>query len=119
VSENQSKTQPMSAKKLKTGAVAARDRLANSWASSKDAVKGRMSETASTAQARAKRASEGFNTLLQEQPIIAGALGLAIGAAIGPMLPSAVHEDRLLGPARDKAISQIKERGAEAYEAGA
>jgi vacuolar-type H+-ATPase subunit H len=32
------------------------------------------------------------------------------------MLPSTEHEDRLLGPARDNAISQIKERGAEAYE---
>jgi ElaB/YqjD/DUF883 family membrane-anchored ribosome-binding protein len=102
--------------KLKTGAAAARDQLANSWASSKDAVMGRMSETASTAQAQAKRAREGLNTLLQEQPIILGALGLAVGAAIGAVLPSTEHEDRLLGPVRDKTISQIKERGAEAYE---
>jgi ElaB/YqjD/DUF883 family membrane-anchored ribosome-binding protein len=102
--------------KLKTGAAATRDRLADSWASSKDAVMTGMSETASTAQAQIKRASDGFSTLLQEQPIIAGALGLAIGAAIGAMLPSTEHEDRLLGPTRDKAISQIKERGAEAYD---
>jgi ElaB/YqjD/DUF883 family membrane-anchored ribosome-binding protein len=102
--------------KLKTGAAAARDQLANSWASSKDAVMGRMSETASTAHAQARRAREGLNTLLQEQPIILGALGLAVGAAIGAVLPSTEHEDRLLGPVRDKTISQIKERGAEAYE---
>jgi ElaB/YqjD/DUF883 family membrane-anchored ribosome-binding protein len=102
--------------KLKSGAVAARDRLADSWASSKDAVMGRMNETASTAQAQAKRASEGFNTLLEEQPIIVGALGLAVGAAIGALLPSTEQEDRYLGPARDKTISQIKEQGAEVYE---
>jgi ElaB/YqjD/DUF883 family membrane-anchored ribosome-binding protein len=77
---------------------------------------GRMSETASTAQAQAKRAREGLNTLLEEQPIILGALGLAVGAAIGAVLPSTEHEDRLLGPVRDKTISQIKERGAEAFE---
>jgi hypothetical protein len=39
-----------------------------------------------------------------------------VGAAIGAMLPFTEQEDRLLGPARDKAVSQIKERGAEAYE---
>ena len=75
-----------------------------------------MSRTAGTAQAQANRAREGFNTLLEEQPIILGALGLAVGAAIGTMLPSTEQEDRLLGPARDKMISQIKERGSEVYE---
>jgi len=102
--------------KLKTGAAAAHDQLANSWESSKDAVMGRIIETASTAHSQAKRAREGLNTLLQEQPIILGALGLAVGAALGAVLPSTEHEDRLLGPVRDKTISQIKERGAEAYE---
>jgi ElaB/YqjD/DUF883 family membrane-anchored ribosome-binding protein len=102
--------------KVRSGAIAARDRLADSWTSSKDAVRDRMSQTASTAQAQADRAREGFNTLLEEQPIILGALGLAVGAAIGAMLPSTEQEDRLLGPARDKTVSQIKERGAEAYE---
>jgi hypothetical protein len=102
--------------KVKSGAAAARDQLANSWTSSKDAVVGRMSETANTAQAQARRAREGLNTLLQEQPIILGALGLAVGAAIGAVLPSTEHEDRLLGPVRDKTLSQIKERGAETYE---
>jgi hypothetical protein len=102
--------------KVKTSTVAARDRLTNSWVSSKDAAMGRVSQTATTAQAQARRAREGFNNLLRDQPIILGALGLALGAAIGAVLPSTEEEDRLLGPARDKTISQIKERGAEAYE---
>jgi ElaB/YqjD/DUF883 family membrane-anchored ribosome-binding protein len=98
--------------KVRSGAIAAAD----SWTSSKYAVRDRMSRTAGTAQAQANRAREGFNTLLEEQPIILGALGLAVGAAIGTMLPSTEQEDRLLGPARDKMISQIKERGSEVYE---
>jgi ElaB/YqjD/DUF883 family membrane-anchored ribosome-binding protein len=102
--------------RMRSGAVAARDRLTESWTTSKDAVRDRMSQTASTAQAQANRAREGFNTLLEEQPIILAAVGLAVGAAIGAMLPSTEPEDRLLGPARDKTISQIKERGAEVYE---
>jgi DNA-binding PadR family transcriptional regulator len=32
------------------------------------------------------------------------------------MMPSTEQEDRLLGPARDKTISQIKERGSEVYQ---
>jgi ElaB/YqjD/DUF883 family membrane-anchored ribosome-binding protein len=102
--------------RMRSGAVAARDRLADSWATSKDVVRDRMSQTGSTAQAQANRARDGFNTLLEEQPIILGALGLAVGAAIGAMLPSTEQEDRLLGPARDKTFSQIKERGSEVYE---
>lgn len=102
--------------KVRSGAVAAGDRLADSWTTSKDAVRDRMNRTASTAQAQANRARDGFSTLLEEQPIILGAIGLAVGAAIGAALPSTEQEDRLLGPARDKTISQIKERGAEAYE---
>jgi ElaB/YqjD/DUF883 family membrane-anchored ribosome-binding protein len=102
--------------KVRSGAIAARDRVADSWTTSKDAVIGRMSQTAGAAQAQASRAREGFNTLLEEQPIILGALGLAVGAAIGAMLPSTEQEDRLLGPARDRTISQMKERGAGVYE---
>jgi ElaB/YqjD/DUF883 family membrane-anchored ribosome-binding protein len=102
--------------KVRSGAVSAGDRLADSWTTSKDAVRDRMSRTASTAQAQANRAREGFSTLLEEQPMILGAIGLAVGAAIGAMLPSTEQEDRLLGPARDKTISQIKERGSEVYE---
>ena len=43
-------------------------------------------------------------------------MGLVVEAAIGAMLPSTEQEDRLLGPARDKTISQIKERGSEVYQ---
>lgn len=102
--------------KVRSSAIAARDRLAESWTTSKEVVTGRLTQTADAAQAQANRAREGFNTLLNEQPIILGALGLAIGAAIGAVLPSTEQEDRLLGPTRDKTISQIKERSAEAYE---
>jgi hypothetical protein len=97
--------------RMRSGAVAARDRLADSWMISKDAVRDRMSQTASTAQAQANRAREGFNTLLEEQPMILGAVGLAVGAAIGAMLPSTEQEDRLLGPARDKTFFTDKGTG--------
>jgi hypothetical protein len=59
---------------------------------------------------------EGFNSLLSEQPLLLGALGIAVGAAIGAALPSTEQEDRLFGSARDKALSEVKQRGTETYE---
>jgi hypothetical protein len=113
--------------KIKSGAATTRDRVANSITSSKDAVVRGVSRSASTAQAQANRLRytaqaqadrlrHRAQNLLDEQPLILGALGVAIGAAVGAALPSTEHEDRLLGPIRDKAMSDIKERGGQAYE---
>jgi hypothetical protein len=121
---------------LESGATAARSQLAGS----KDAVKDRVSKSADTiresvdkttdrvketvkrttnaAQVQAERAREGFTTLLEEQPLILGALGIALGAAIGAALPSTDQEDRLLGEMRDKTMEKAKQLGGEAYEKG-
>jgi len=98
--------------KLKATAEGARNR----FGSSKDAVRDTISTTAETTQAQAKRAREGFNALLEEQPLILGALGIALGAAIGAALPRTEQEDRLMGKVRDNAVGKIKEEGAQAYD---
>jgi hypothetical protein len=59
---------------------------------------------------------EGVHNLFEEQPLIVGALGVALGAAIGAALPRTEQEDRLLGEIRDNAVSAIKDRGSQAYE---
>jgi hypothetical protein len=81
-----------------------------------DAVKGSIGKTANLAQVQGRRAREGFNSLLEEQPLMLGALGIALGAAIGAALPSTESEDRMMGEARDKTIGKLKERGAERFE---
>jgi hypothetical protein len=75
-----------------------------------------VSETASSTQAQARQAREGFNFLLEEQPLLLGVLGVALGAAMGAALPRTEREDRVMGRARDKAVGQAKQRGAEAYD---
>jgi hypothetical protein len=109
--------------RLKAGTEATRRKLASSTdatrrklARSKDAMASGISRTAETAQAQAQRARHGFNQLLEEQPLILGALGIALGAAIGAALPTTEQENRLLGPARDQAMSTLKQKGAESYE---
>jgi ElaB/YqjD/DUF883 family membrane-anchored ribosome-binding protein len=84
-------------------------------ASSKEALTSRVSKTAGSAQAQARRAREGFDNLLEDQPLILGALGVALGAVIGAMLPATEQEDRLFGPLRDKTMSEVKQRGQESY----
>ena len=105
--------------KLKAGAEGARQRLGSSrerLASSKDAMRDRISDTARNTQAQAQRAREGFNSLIEEQPLILGALGLALGAAIGAALPRTEKEDRLMGKMRDDTVGKVKEQGAQAYD---
>jgi hypothetical protein len=71
------------------------------------------SETASDLGTRAARtgsaAREGIAETLERQPLLLGALGLALGAALGALLPGSEAEDRLLGETRDRVASQAGE----------
>jgi len=98
--------------RMKSAAERTRQKLAGT----KDTVSARLRRTSGTAQVQTQRVREGFNSLLTEQPLLLGALGIAVGAAIGAALPATEQEDRLFGSARDKALSEVKQRGTEAYE---
>jgi hypothetical protein len=108
---------------IKSGATSARSQ----FTSSKEAVSDTVTKTADTvketayktanmAQAQGRRAREGFNSLLEEQPLILGALGIAVGAAIGAALPSTEQEDRWMGEAREKTMNKVKAQGAQTFE---
>jgi len=98
--------------RVKSAAHGARQKLTGT----KDTVSAGLRRTSGTAQVQTQRVREGFNSLLTEQPLLLGALGIAVGAAIGAALPPTEQEDRLFGSARDKAISEVKQRGTETYE---
>jgi ElaB/YqjD/DUF883 family membrane-anchored ribosome-binding protein len=98
--------------RVKSAAERARQKLAGT----KDTVSAGLRRGSGTAQVQTQRVREGFNSLLTEQPLLLGALGIAVGAAIGAALPATEQEDRLFGSARDKALSEIKQRGTETYE---
>jgi hypothetical protein len=50
---------------------------------------------------------------LDEQPLVLGALGLALGLAIGYALPATRREDELLGETRDRLMYKAKETSQE------
>jgi predicted RNA-binding Zn ribbon-like protein len=53
---------------------------------------------------------------VEEQPLLLGAFGLAIGAAIGALLPSSTAEDRLMGESRDRVADRLSAMAGEAYD---
>lgn len=57
-----------------------------------------------------------FVDTLQEEPLVIGAIALAIGAAIGASLPSTRIEDEYLGDARDGLRDQAMDYGKDALE---
>lgn len=83
-------------------------------------ARGRMSESAGNARARMGelsqrsqqqyyRAKDSFGQMLDEQPLVLGALGVAIGAALGAAFPNTRREDELMGRTRDDLLESAKE----------
>lgn len=57
----------------------------------------------------AHRASDGFQHMLHENPMALGAIGIAVGAVLGGMLPPTQKEDELLGATRDRVADRTRE----------
>lgn len=60
---------------------------------------------------RAQGMGEQTTHFIQDHPLVAGALGVAIGAAIGSLIPSTRVENERLGEYRDKAMHKAAEAG--------
>lgn len=46
--------------------------------------------------------------MIEDHPLVAAGIGMAIGAAVGAALPGTATEDRLLGADRDRLLAQAK-----------
>lgn len=57
-----------------------------------------------------------WNRASTEQPLLLGALGLALGAVIGALLPRTRTEDRLMGEASDAVTQQLSSAAQEQYQ---
>jgi ElaB/YqjD/DUF883 family membrane-anchored ribosome-binding protein len=66
------------------------------------------------ARARAERATETASRTFEDQPLLAAAFGVGIGAAIGAMLPTTRAEDERLGRTREQLEEEARRRAEEA-----
>ena len=104
------------AETIRATAIAAQEKLISSKDDVINTVSGVSNKVTSDAQAQVRRARDGFSSLLEDQPLIVGALGIALGAAIGAALPATEQEDRLLGGVRDQTVSKVKEITRDTYD---
>lgn len=64
-----------------------------------------------SASDRAQSFSHQTAEFVRDHPVMAGAIGIAIGAALGGILPSTRTEDQRFGGLRDKAIDRASREG--------
>ncbi len=83
-----------------------------------DAVKGKVSDTASRVEGKAKRGAERISSMGQENPLGLAAGGVAIGLLVGLVAPSSHVEEQKLGPLAQELRGQAKKTGHEALERG-
>ena len=83
----------------------ARDTLSSATASASE-----MGRAATDKALRySEKAKRGFADALEREPLLLGAAGLLLGAAIGAALPSTEAEDRTMGAMRDKILDKGKD----------
>jgi hypothetical protein len=65
---------------------------------------------------RQQAPSRTLEDIAEAQPLVFGALGLALGAALGALLPRTEAEDRLMGETRDQMANRLGETAREGLE---
>ena len=75
-----------------------------------------MHRAGSSVRRHAGEAREGLDSMLREQPLAVAAIGIALGALFGGMLPPTRREDELMGSAADRARRMAREKAEEARD---
>lgn len=73
-------------------------------------------DKANAAKEKAAAAKSQFERTLREQPLVMSGLGIALGAALGALIPPTAAEDKLLGAKSDQAIEKATGALTDRYE---
>ncbi|WKN20478.1 DUF3618 domain-containing protein [Azotobacter vinelandii] len=95
----------------------ARQHVSESVGSARQYLSDSGHHAAESLRQRAHQARGGFDTLMHEQPLVLGALGIAVGALIAGVLPTTRQEDELLGQASDTLTDKLRVKAEEGREA--
>jgi hypothetical protein len=91
---------------------------ANAVSSAVDNVRSNASGIGGAVQSQADQLSRQIATLFDQQPLVAGALAFAAGAALGATLPSTPQEDALVGQQADAVKRKASAAAGEVYDEG-
>ncbi|MDH5821862.1 DUF3618 domain-containing protein [Luteimonas sp. RD2P54] len=97
----------------------ARDGVSEKMGHAKDRASGAAHNAMDSARQRARQANDGFQHMLEDNPMAVGAMGIAVGALLGAMLPSTRKEDELLGKTSDRLTDDAKSLAKRGYDRAA
>jgi hypothetical protein len=98
--------------KVKDRVRATRERLRASRA----AAANRASEAMNLTRERTAQVRGRVSSIVEEQPLVFGAIAVAIGALIGAALPSTDVENRTVGQVRDRTLEKARQAGQRQYD---
>lgn len=104
------------AREMAQGAQGAAQRTRERVSGSAGGARARMGEVSQRSQQQYYRAKDSFGRMIDEQPLMVGALGLAVGTMLGALLPGTRREDELMGRTRDDLLERAKDTAREQAE---
>ena len=81
-----------------------------------ESARGKTEQMREQMRHQAERVRTGYDALVREQPLVLGAIGLAVGALLAAAAPRTRREDELMGEASDRLTERAKEAGKETLE---
>ncbi len=82
-----------------------------------DSARAHLSDLGNRSRATYERARGNVNHAIEDQPLVVGAVGLAVGAMLGASLPRTRQEDEWMGETRDRMVDSAKQSAREQVEA--
>lgn len=83
-----------------------KDKAADAAHHSTEAIRNRAKDLADRARTSGAKVQQSFNATLERDPLVLGALGVVVGAALGAALPSTRAEDKAMGALRHRLLEK-------------
>ncbi len=103
---------------MREGASHLRESASGKWRDTTHRLGEGMHHARDSVQHRAMAARGGFEHMLEDNPMAAGAIAVAVGALLGAALPTSEPERRMLGPVGGKLSGKAREVADAAREKG-